>query len=289
MMEWGMTVIGTNVAALNAEMALTKNSRDLQSAMEKLSTGKRINAASDDAAGIAEIARMSTEISGIGQAIKNANDGISILKTSDSATGSITNMLQRMRELAIQAANGTNASSDIQSLNTEYQQLYSEIKRVSSTTEWNSSKLLDGTFSAGISLFVGYSSNSDGTITASIPSFDPTAGATNSLVDGFSAISGSSISAGSNATDLLAKLSLAISGVNKVRSTLGATVNRLQFTVDNLTNMSTSIYASRSQIQDVDYSQATADLARGQILQQAATAMLAQANQQPQLVLALLK
>ena len=289
MMEWGMTVIGTNVAALKAEMALTKNSRDLQSAMEKLSTGKRINAASDDAAGIAEIARMSTEISGIGQAIKNANDGISILKTSDSATGSITNMLQRMRELAIQAANGTNASSDIQSLNTEYQQLYSEIKRVSSTTEWNSSKLLDGTFSAGISLFVGYSSNSDGTITASIPSFDPTAGATKSLVDGFSAISGSSISAGSNATDLLAKLSLAISGVNKVRSTLGATVNRLQFTVDNLTNMSTSIYASRSQIQDVDYSQATADLARGQILQQAATAMLAQANQQPQLVLALLK
>ena len=284
-----MTVIGTNVAALKAEMALTKNSRDLQSAMEKLSTGKRINAASDDAAGIAEIARMSTEISGIGQAIKNANDGISILKTSDSATGSITNMLQRMSELAIQAANGTNASSDIQSLNTEYQQLYSEIKRVSSTTEWNSSKLLDGTFSAGISLFVGYSSNSDGTITASIPSFDPTAGATNSLVDGFSAISGSSISAGSNAMDLLAKLSLAISGVNKVRSTLGATVNRLQFTVDNLTNMSTSIYASRSQIQDVDYSQATADLARGQILQQAATAMLAQANQQPQLGLALLK
>ena len=284
-----MTVIGTNVAALKAEMALTKNSRDLQSAMEKLSTGKRINAASDDAAGIAEIARMSTEISGIGQAIKNANDGISILKTSDSATGSITNMLQRMRELAIQAANGTNASSDIQSLNTEYQQLYSEIKRVSSTTEWNSSKLLDGTFSAGISLFVGYSSNSDGTITASIPSFDPTAGATNSLVDGFSAISGSSISAGSNAMDLLAKLSLAISGVNKVRSTLGATVNRLQFTVDNLTNMSTSIYASRSQVQDVDYSQATSELARGQILQQAATAMLAQANQQPQLVLALLK
>jgi len=288
-MEWGMTVIGTNVAALKAEMALTKNSRDLQSAMEKLSTGKRINSASDDAAGIAEIARMSTEISGIGQAIKNANDGISILKTSDSATGSITNMLQRMRELAIQAANGTNASSDIQSLNTEYQQLYSEIKRVASTTEWNSSKLLDGTFSGGISLFVGYASNSDGIITASIPSFDPTAGATNSLVDGFSTISGSTISAGSNATDLLAKISLAISGVNKVRSTLGATVNRLQFTVDNLTNMSTSIYASRSQIQDVDYSQATAELARGQILQQAATAMLAQANQQPQLVLALLK
>ncbi len=284
-----MTVIGTNVAALKAEMALTKNSRDLQSAMEKLSTGKRINAASDDAAGIAEIARMSTEISGIGQAIKNANDGISILKTSDSATGSITNMLQRMRELAIQAANGTNASSDIQSLNTEYQQLYSEIKRVASTTEWNSSKLLDGTFSAGVSLFVGYSSNADGKISASIPSFDPTAGATNSLVDGFSAISGSTISAGSNATDLLAKISLAISGVNKVRSTLGATVNRLQFTVDNLTNMSTSISASRSQIQDVDYSQATAELARGQILQQAATAMLAQANQQPQLVLALLK
>jgi flagellin len=198
-------------------------------------------------------------------------------------------MLQRMRELAVQAANGTNASSDIQSLDTEYQQLYSEIRRVASTTQWNGANVLDGTFSGGLSLFVGYSSNRNGNISASIASFDPTAGATNTLVDGFSAISGSAISAASTATDLLAKISTAISGVNKVRSNLGATINRLQFTVDGLTNISTNISASRSQVQDVDYSQATAALAGEQIRQQAATAMLAQANQQPQLVLALLK
>jgi flagellin len=130
---------------------------------------------------------------------------------------------------------------------------------------------------------------SNSKISAAIASFDPTAGATNALVEGFSQISGSSISAGSTATDLLAKISVAISGVNKVRSTLGATINRLQFTVDNLTNVSTNLSASRSQIEDVDYSQATADLAKRQVIQQAATAMLAQANQQPQSVLSLLK
>jgi flagellin len=284
-----MSVINTNVASLRTQAAMGQNTIALQKVMEELSTGKRINSAADDAAGLAISTRLTSQINGLNQAVRNANDGISMLKTSEGATDTVTNMLQRMRELAIQGANGTNSSADIESMNTEYQQLYSEMKRIAKTTAWNNMNVLDGTFSGGVSFMVSEVAGSDAKISAAIASFDPTAGATNALVDGFAAMSGSSISAGSTATDLLNKISVAISGVNKVRSTLGATINRLQFTVDNLTNVSTNLSASRSQIEDVDYSQATADLAKRQVIQQAATAMLAQANQQPQSVLSLLK
>ena len=284
-----MSVINTNVASLRTQAAMGQNTKALQGVMEQLSTGKRINSAADDAAGLAISTRLTSQINGLNQAVRNANDGISMLKTSEGATDTVTNMLQRMRELAIQGANGTNSSADIQSMNTEYQQLYSEMKRIANTTAWNNMNVLDGTFSGGVSFMVSEVAGPNSKISAAIASFDPTAGATNALVDGFAAMSGSSISAGSTATDLLNKISVAISGVNKVRSTLGATINRLQFTVDNLTNVSTNLSASRSQIEDVDYSEATADLAKRQVIQQAATAMLAQANQQPQSVLSLLK
>ena len=284
-----MSVINTNVASLRTQAAMGQNTKALQGVMEQLSTGKRINSAADDAAGLAISTRLTSQINGLNQAVRNANDGISMLKTSEGATDTVTNMLQRMRELAIQGANGTNSSADIESMNTEYQQLYSEMKRIANTTAWNNMNVLDGTFSGGVSFMVSEVAGPNSKISAAIASFDPTAGATNALVDGFAAMSGSSISAGSTATDLLNKISVAISGVNKVRSTLGATINRLQFTVDNLTNVSTNLSASRSQIEDVDYSQATADLAKRQVIQQAATAMLAQANQQPQSVLSLLK
>ena len=284
-----MSVINTNVASLRTQAAMGQNTKALQGVMEQLSTGKRINSAADDAAGLAISTRLTSQINGLNQAVRNANDGISMLKTSEGATDTVTNMLQRMRELAIQGANGTNSSADIDSMNTEYQQLYSEMKRIANTTAWNNMNVLDGTFSGGVSFMVSEVAGPNSKISAAIASFDPTAGATNALVDGFAAMSGSSISAGSTATDLLNKISVAISGVNKVRSTLGATINRLQFTVDNLTNVSTNLSASRSQIEDVDYSQATADLAKRQVIQQAATAMLAQANQQPQSVLSLLK
>ena len=284
-----MSVINTNVASLRTQAAMGQNTKALQNVMEQLSTGKRINSAADDAAGLAISTRLTSQINGLNQAVRNANDGISMLKTSEGATDTVTNMLQRMRELAIQGANGTNSSADIESMNTEYQQLYSEMKRIANTTAWNNMNVLDGTFSGGVSFMVSEVAGPNSKISAAIASFDPTAGATNALVDGFAAMSGSSISAGSTATDLLNKISVAISGVNKVRSTLGATINRLQFTVDNLTNVSTNLSASRSQIEDVDYSQATADLAKRQVIQQAATAMLAQANQQPQSVLSLLK
>ena len=284
-----MSVINTNVASLRTQAAMGQNTKALQGVMEQLSTGKRINSAADDAAGLAISTRLTSQINGLNQAVRNANDGISMLKTSEGATDTVTNMLQRMRELAIQGANGTNSSADIESMNTEYQQLYSEMKRIANTTAWNNMNVLDGTFSGGVSFMVSEVAGPNSKISAAIASFDPTAGATNALVDGFAAMSGSSISAGSTATDLLNKISVAISGVNRVRSTLGATINRLQFTVDNLTNVSTNLSASRSQIEDVDYSQATADLAKRQVIQQAATAMLAQANQQPQSVLSLLK
>jgi len=284
-----MSVINTNVASLRTQAAMGQNTKALQDVMEQLSTGKRINSAADDAAGLAISTRLTSQINGLNQAVRNANDGISMLQTTEGATDTVTNMLQRMRELAIQGANGTNSSADIESMNTEYQQLYSEMKRIANTTAWNNMNVLDGTFSGGVSFMVSEVAGPNSKISAAIASFDPTAGATNALVDGFSQISGSAISAGSTATDLLAKISVAISGVNKVRSTLGATINRLQFTVDNLTNVSTNLSASRSQIEDVDYSAATADLSKRQVIQQAATAMLAQANQQPQTVLSLLK
>jgi len=283
-----MTVINTNVTSLFAQRSLNANNVDLQHTMEELSTGKRINSSADDAAGLAISSRMTSQINGLNQAVRNANDGISMLRTAEGATDTITNMLQRMRELAIQASNGTYGSSDVKSMDTEYQQLYSEIKRVSNTTSWNGMNLLDGTFSGGVGFMVSDVAGANSHISASIASFDFTAGATNALVDGFGALSGSYISAPS-ADALLGKISTAISGVNTMRSNLGATINRLQFTVDNLTNVSTNLSASRSQIEDVDYSQATAELAKNNVIQQAATAMLAQANQSPQSVLQLLK
>jgi len=287
-MEAMMTVINTNVTSLFAQRALNANNVDLQHTMEELSTGKRINSSADDAAGLAISSRMTSQINGLNQAVRNANDGISMLRTAEGATDTITNMLQRMRELAIQASNGTYGSSDVKSMDTEYQQLYSEIKRVSNTTSWNGMNLLDGTFSGGVGFMVSDVAGANSHISASIASFDFTAGATNALVDGFGALSGSYISAPS-ADALLGKISTAISGINTMRSNLGATINRLQFTVDNLTNVSTNLSASRSQIEDVDYSQATAELAKNNVIQQAATAMLAQANQSPQSVLQLLK
>lgn len=287
-MEAMMTVINTNVTSLFAQRALNANNVDLQHTMEELSTGKRINSSADDAAGLAISSRMTSQINGLNQAVRNANDGISMLRTAEGATNTITNMLQRMRELAVQASNGTYGSSDVKSMDTEYQQLYSEIKRVSNTTSWNGMNLLDGTFSGGVGFMVSEVAGANSHISASIASFDFTAGATNALVDGFGALSGSYISAPS-ADALLGKISTAISGINTMRSNLGATINRLQFTVDNLTNVSTNLSASRSQIEDVDYSQATAELAKNNVIQQAATAMLAQANQSPQSVLQLLK
>ena len=283
-----MTVINTNVASLRSQAAMVQNNQAMSKTMQQLSTGKRINSASDDAAGLSISTRLTSQINGLNQAVRNANDGISLLQTAEGATDEITNMLQRMRELSVQSMNGTYSSNDRTSMNTEFAQLYQEIQRVAKTTQWNGFNVLDGTLggSGTVTFKVGSQQASSTIISATIKSFNPAAsGAT---VSGMAGLKSGSISSVAGASAMLTAIINAISGVNSVRSTIGAKVNRLQFTVDNLTNISTNLSASRSQIQDVDYSMATANLAKSQVIQQAATAMLAQANQQPSTVMTLI-
>jgi len=283
-----MTVINTNVASLRSQAAMVTNNQAMSKTMQQLSTGKRINSASDDAAGLSISTRLTSQINGLNQAVRNANDGISLLQTAEGATDEITNMLQRMRELSVQSMNGTYSSNDRTSMNTEFSQLYQEIQRVAKTTQWNGFNVLDGTLggSGTVTFKVGSQQASSTIISATIKSFNPAAsGAT---VSGMSGLKSGTISSVAGASAMLTAIINAISGVNSVRSTIGAKVNRLQFTVDNLTNISTNLSASRSQIQDVDYSMATSNLAKSQVIQQAATAMLAQANQQPSTVMTLI-
>jgi flagellin len=282
-----MSVINTNVKSLVAQNALTVNNRSLSKAMEQLSTGKRINSAADDAAGLAISNKMTAQIRGLNQAVRNANDGISMLQTAEGATQEITNMLQRMRELAVQAANDTYTAEDRSALNAEVTALSAEITRIADNTEWNGMKLFiaESAGSAGgigtggvVTLQVGTGGTSGNQFTVTLNDIDSTLG-----------LSGISLTTSSGATSALSTLDDAIAAVDTDRATFGATMNRLTYAIDNLTNISQNAQASRSRIMDTDYAQATTELARSQIIQQAATAMLAQANQAPQTVLTLLR
>jgi flagellin len=281
-----MSVINTNVKSLVAQNAMSVNNRSLDKAMQQLSTGKRINTAADDAAGLAIGNKMTAQIRGLNQAVRNANDGISMLQTAEGATQEITNMLQRMRELAVQAANDTYTASDRSSLNAEVESLSAEITRIADNTEWNGMKLFSGlgASSGGI--------GSAGTVTLQV-GIGGSAGNQFSVelgdIDSGLGVSGISLSTRSGATSALSTLDDAIASIDSSRSTFGATMNRLTYAIDNLTNISQNAQASRSRIMDTDYAQATTELARSQIIQQAATAMLAQANQAPQAVLSLLR
>lgn len=278
-----MSVINTNVKSLVAQNAMTVNNRSMNKAMEQLSTGKRINGAADDAAGLAISEKMTAQIRGLNQAVRNANDGISMIQVAEGATVEVTNMLQRMRELAVQAINDTNSDNDRTAIKTEYQQLGKEIERISLNTEWNTKKISDGTTTA-TAFQVG--ANSSQTITVTFSDLRALSGMTN-VIAAAAAASAGAVSAFAGTT--ISNLDDAISAVGTYRSTLGASINRLNYAADNLQNVSTNTAASRSRIQDTDYAQATTELARTQIIQQAATAMLAQANQQPQTVLSLLR
>ncbi len=430
-----MSVINTNVNSLVSQAALHRNERSLSSAMQQLSTGSRINSAKDDAAGLAISSRMTAQVKGLNQAVRNANDGISMLQTAEGATVEMTNMLQRMRELAVQARNDTNTASDRSYLNLEYQQLSKEISRTASTAEWNGMSLMnnsanlgvdDGTthartvafqvganagqtisltmkdfsfntgtpavasekqvnlgavdFSGGngganfqvtigtggtahdfsVTLgtalagapgattaaeattlrdalrtqinntvgFEGVSVESSGSVISikdsegraitdvkmfesdattqadgahDVPTGSNTDVATGTPASGASVPATGSVfsdSARLNNTDInttahadtaIGRLDSAINAINEQRATMGAVMNRLTYAADNLTNIATNTSASRSRILDTDYASATTEMARTQIIQQAATAMLAQANQQPQSVLSLLK
>ena len=285
-----MSVINTNVKSLVAQNAMSVNNRSMDKAMQQLSTGKRINSAADDAAGLAISNKMTSQIRGLNQAVRNANDGISMLQTAEGATQEITNMLQRMRELAVQAANDTYQASDRSSLNAEVESLSAEISRIADNTEWNGMKLFTagnaasgtGIGSAGVvTLQVGIGGSAGDRFTVTLTDIDATA-----LGVSAGAIS---LSTRSGATLALSALDDAIETIDAERSTYGATMNRLTYAIDNLTNISQNAQASRSRIMDTDYAQATTELARSQIIQQAATALLAQANQAPQSVLSLLR
>jgi flagellin len=385
-----MTVINTNTAATVTANAVAKNERAMSQAMERLSTGQRINSASDDAAGLAISSRMTSQINGLDMAVRNANDAISQIQTADGAYIEVTDMLQRMRELSVQASTGTNSSTDRAALNTEYQALSDEIQRIATNTQWNGSNILDD--SAGSSGVVTYQigANASQTVTVdlgdlgttvsgsmgSIAAADGSNGATGTLTVGtvaandvitvnfddgtydqitLTSTEASEINTGSGtapafdlgtrtltdagaltiaitgsgtlsftgatvtngntftvsdvsvsrgihadiaktdvttvtlATAALSAIDTAITEINTARSTFGAGINRLEYAADNLANVSQNTSASRSRILDADYAAETTELARTQIIQQAGTAMLSQANQQAQSVLALLK
>ncbi len=274
-----MSVINTNIKSLVAQQALSVNSRGLTKAMEQLSTGKRINSASDDAAGNAIASKMTAQVRGLNQAVRNANDGISMVQTVEGALNEVSNMLQRMRELALQSANGTYSSADRTALNSEYSALKSEIERISDKTTWNGMAVV-GADATTYQLQVGDAAGA--TMTVSL---------TDVFVTGSTVASAAGIGVAdtSAATSAVTALDAAMSTIDTYRSSLGAYINRLQYTTDNLTNVSTNTAASRSRIMDTDYAQTTTELAKRQIIQQAATAMLAQANQQPSSVLSLLQ
>lgn len=273
-----MSVINTNIKSLISQNALTRNARDVSKAMEQLSTGKRINSAADDAAGLAISNKMTSQIRGLNQAVRNANDGISMLQTAEGATHEITNMLQRMRELAVQAANDTYSPEDRVALNKEMIQLEEEITRIATNTKWNNMQILNND-SVDKVLQVGIANDEDSTITVSF--VDLTASGLN--------VVGLEVTDHTFSQTALDKLDNAIAEVDAFRADLGAKINRLNYAADNLANISINTSASRSRIEDADYAKASSELARTQIIQQAATAVLAQANTDQQSVLKLLQ
>ena len=286
-----MAVVNTNISASIAQAALARNERELTAAMEQLSTGKKINSASDNAAGLAITTRMTSQIRGLDQAIRNANDAVSMIQTAEGALDEITAMLQRMRELAIQAGTGTTDVADRSYLNNEYIALRSEIDRVADNTQWNGRAILNGNAgaSAGLSAVtfqVGAGANQ--TIAVNFGNFTNGAGVMSGVASTqLAAVSiASAVSVASNAIN---SLDTAITAVSNQRAAFGAVNNRLIHAVDNLTNISTNAAQTRSRIMDTDYAAATSELARTQIIQQAGTAMLAQANQLPGSVLQLLQ
>jgi len=282
-----MSVINTNVNSLNAQNALSVNRRIMTSTMDQLSTGRRVTSSKDDAAGVAVINTMTSQIRGLNQAVRNANDGISMLQTADGAMIEQTNLLQRMRELAVQSATDTVTTSQKGYLNIEYQKLLNEIDRIGDMTQWNDTKILDGTTpaSSGVAgtyvFHVGAQENQTISVTFK--------GAVSTGTGMFADVAGTAINSDVLSNTAITKIDLAFKELNTARAEIGASINRLTYAADNLSNVSTNTAGSRSRIQDTDYAVAAAELARTQIIQQAGTAMLAQANQAPQSVLALLK
>ena len=266
--------VNTNVSSLNAQRQLFDVSSSLSTSFERLSSGFRINSASDDAAGLQISERMTSQVQGLDQAVRNANDAISVVQTAEGALDESTTALQRIRSLAIQAQNGVNSDEDRAALSSEITALKDEITRIADQTEFAGKNLLDGTFSADF--LVG--ANSGQAVTVAISSdFDAAALTVAGTVD-----------SDANAGTLLGQVDAALSTIGTQRADLGALQNRFQSTLRNLSNISENVSAARSRIQDTDFATETANLTRNQIMQQASLSVLSQANQRPQAALSLL-
>jgi flagellin len=271
-----------------AQAAASSVNKAMEISMERLSSGMRINSAADDAAGVAIASRLTAEIKGTDQAIRNAMDAQALIDTAEGAQIEVVNLLQRMRELAVQAKNDTNHASDRTALNTEYQALEAEIDRIGATTSWAGTKLLDessGASSNGVlSFHLGAGTSSADAISVTIKKINQTAIGADAVT-----ITSNNITTQADASNAIVDIDSAIASVNKQRASLGAVSNRLDSTVLNLTNISANLNAGRGRIQDADFAHETTELAKSQILQQASTAMLAQANASKQNVLSLLQ
>jgi flagellin len=276
-----VTVINTNVSATLASNAIARNDRAMSTAMERLSTGKRINSAADDAAGLAIASRMSSQVKGLEQAARNANDAISMTQTVEGAGKEILNILSRMKELAVQAGSGTYSDTDRDALDLEYQQLEAEILRIETNTTWNGVALLDGADTVAVQIGAGNGQ----TMSLSFGDWTTTANTGVFTV----ALSSYDLQSTANAATAMTNLDTAITKASEELAKYGSYMNRLEYAADNLNNVAANTDASRSRIEDADYAAETSELARTQIVAQAGTAMLAQANQIKQTVLALLQ
>ena len=277
-------VVNTNIASMNAQRSLMSSSNTLQEAMERLSTGKKINSAADDAAGFAIAESMTAQIRGLSMAAKNASDGLGLLKVVENATNDVTDILQRVRELAVQASSGTNGTTDIGFLQKEANALFAEIDRISEDTTYNNTAYL-GAAAGNVAIQVGYNDGDTITITTQNVTSKELGSATTKLSDGAATPTYLQI----NSATALATISAAIDQVAGYKADWGAGQNRLEYTVSNLMNVVEFTSAARSRIQDADFALEAAKLSKAQVLQQSGAAMLAQANAAPQLALQLLK
>ena len=263
--------INTNINSLNAQRNLSTSQSSLATSMERLSSGLRVNSAKDDAAGLAIADRMNTQVRGISVAIRNANDGISLAQTAEGALSTMTDALQRMRELAVQAQNGTNGTGDRGNLDTEYQQLSAEITRIATQTKFNGVAIVGA--GAGPQIFQVGPNNGD-TLTVTTAAVTTVGG---------------SVSTAAAASTAVSAIDTALDSISTNRATYGAAMSRFGFAISNLQITGENQSAARGRIMDADFAAETANLSRAQILQQAGTAMVAQANQLPQQVMQLLK
>lgn len=274
--------VNTNVSALNAQRQLFDSSNALSTSFERLSSGFRINRAADDAAGLQITDRMTSQIQGLNQAVRNANDAISLVQTTEGALGETTTALQRIRQLAVQSQNGINSSADRLALQKEVSALKTEITRISTDTQFNGVNLLTGTFSA--SFLVGANGGQNISVNLSAGNLQG--------VNGFSAaglgLADSTVANVAGASAVLSAVDQALSAIGGARADLGALQNRFQSTIRNLSNIAENVSAARSRIKDTDFASETAELTRNQIIQQASTTVLSQANQRPQSALQLL-